>query len=110
MDNELIKSCEAKAEAWLTSSVYDAATQAEVRKMLDNPDKTDLVESFYQNLEFGTGGLRGIMGVGTNRMNIYTVGAATQGLSNYLNKNFKDLKQIAVVVGHDSRNNSRLFA
>ena len=78
--------------------------------MLDNPDKTDLVESFYQNLEFGTGGLRGIMGVGTNRMNIYTVGAATQGLSNYLNKNFKDLKEIAVVVGHDCRNNSRLFA
>ena len=110
MDNELIKSCEAKAEAWLSSSVYDAATQREVRKMLDNPDKTDLVESFYQNLEFGTGGLRGIMGVGTNRMNIYTVGAATQGLSNYLNKNFKDLKQIAVVVGHDCRNNSRLFA
>ena len=110
MDNELIKSCEAKAEAWLSSSVYDAATQAEVRKMLDNPDKTDLVESFYRNLEFGTGGLRGIMGVGTNRMNIYTVGAATQGLSNYLNKNFKDLKQIAVVVGHDCRNNSRLFA
>ena len=110
MDNELIKSCEAKAEAWLSSSVYDAATQVEVRKMLDNPDKTDLVESFYQNLEFGTGGLRGIMGVGTNRMNIYTVGAATQGLSNYLNKNFKDLKQIAVVVGHDCRNNSRLFA
>ena len=110
MDNELIKSCEAKAEVWLSSSVYDAATQTEVRKMLDNPDKTDLVESFYQNLEFGTGGLRGIMGVGTNRMNIYTVGAATQGLSNYLNKNFKDLKQIAVVVGHDCRNNSRLFA
>ena len=110
MDNELIKSCEAKAEAWLSSSVYDAATQTEVRKMLDNPDKTDLVESFYQNLEVGTGGLRGIMGVGTNRMNIYTVGAATQGLSNYLNKNFKDLKQIAVVVGHDCRNNSRLFA
>ena len=110
MDNELIKSCEAKAEAWLSSSVYDAATQVEVRKMLDNPDKTDFVESFYQNLEFGTGGLRGIMGVGTNRMNIYTVGAATQGLSNYLNKNFKDLKQIAVVVGHDCRNNSRLFA
>ena len=110
MDNELIKSCEAKAEAWLSSSVYDAATQVEVRKMLDNPDKTDLVESFYQNLEFGTGGLRGIMGVGTNRMNIYTVGAATQGLSNYLNKNFKDMKQISVVVGHACRNNSRLFA
>lgn len=110
MDNELIKSCEAKAQAWINSSVYDADTQAQVKKMLDNPDKTDLVESFYQNLEFGTGGLRGIMGVGTNRMNIYTVGAATQGLSNYLNKNFSNLDQISVVVGHDCRNNSRLFA
>ena len=110
MDNELIKSCEAKAEAWLSSSVYDAATQAEVRKMLDNADKTELVESFYQNLEFGTGGLRGIMGAGSNRMNIYTVGAATQGLANYLNKCFKDKGQISVVVGHDCRNNSRKFA
>lgn len=110
MDNELIKSCEAKAQAWINSSVYDADTQAQVKKMLDNSDKTDLVESFYQNLEFGTGGLRGIMGVGTNRMNIYTVGAATQGLSNYLNKNFSNLNQISVVVGHDCRNNSRLFA
>ena len=110
MDNELIKSCEAKAQAWINSSVYDADTQAQVKKMLDNPDKTDLVECFYQNLEFGTGGLRGIMGVGTNRMNIYTVGAATQGLSNYLNKNFSNLDQISVVVGHDCRNNSRLFA
>ena len=110
MDNELIKSCEAKAQAWINSSVYDADTQAQVKKSLDDPDKTDLVESFYQNLEFGTGGLRGIMGVGTNRMNIYTVGAATQGLSNYLNKNFSNLDQISVVVGHDCRNNSRLFA
>lgn len=110
MDVELIKSCEAKAQAWLASSVYDAETQAEVRKMLENEDKTELIEGFYKNLEFGTGGLRGIMGVGTNRMNIYTVGAATQGLSNYLNKTFKDLEQISVVVGHDCRNNSRLFA
>ena len=122
MDNELIKSCEAKAEAWLSSSVYDAATQAEVRKMLDNPDKTDLVESFYQNLEFGTGGLRGIMGVGTNRMNIYTVGAgtnrmnkyivgmATQGFANYILKAFPGEENLSVVVGHDCRNNSRLFA
>lgn len=110
MDNELIKACEAKAQEWLSSSVYDADTQAEVRRMLESADKTDLIEGFYKNLEFGTGGLRGIMGVGTNRMNIYTVGAATQGLSNYLNKNFKDLEQIAVVVGHDCRNNSRLFA
>ena len=106
----MIKVCEAKAQAWLSSPVYDAATQEEVRRMLANEDKTDLIEAFYQNLAFGTGGLRGIMGVGTNRMNIYTVGAATQGLSNYLNKSFKDLEQIAVVIGHDCRNNSRLFA
>ena len=98
-----------KAEKWLTPA-YDAETQAEIKKMLANPDKTDLIEAFYKDLEFGTGGLRGIMGVGSNRMNIYTVGAATQGLSNYLNKNFKDLDQISVVVGHDCRNNSRLFA
>ena len=110
MDKELIKVCEAKAQAWLSSPVDDAATQEEVRRMLANEDKTDLIEAFYQNLAFGTGGLRGIMGVGTNRMNIYTVGAATQGLSNYLNKSFKDLEQIAVVIGHDCRNNSRLFA
>lgn len=106
----MIKACEAKAQAWLSSSVYDAETQQEVRRMLESDDKTELIESFYQNLEFGTGGLRGIMGVGTNRMNIYTVGAATQGLSNYLNKNFAGRQQIAVVVGHDCRNNSRLFA
>lgn len=111
MDNELIKSCEAKAQAWLSSSVYDEATQAEVKQMLEKEDKTDLIECFYKNLEFGTGGLRGIMGVGTNRMNIYTVGAATQGLSNYLNKNFAGREGgISVVVGHDCRNNSRLFA
>lgn len=110
MENEeLIKQVTQKAEKWL-SPAYDAETQAEVRRMLDNPDKTDLIESFYKDLEFGTGGLRGIMGVGSNRMNIYTVGAATQGLSNYLNKNFKDLQQISVVVGHDCRNNSRKFA
>ncbi len=110
MENEeLIKQVTQKAEKWL-SPTYDAETQAEVRSMLDNPDKTDLIESFYKDLEFGTGGLRGIMGVGSNRMNIYTVGAATQGLSNYLNKNFKDLQQISVVVGHDCRNNSRKFA
>lgn len=110
MENEeLIKQVTEKAEKWLTPA-YDAETQAEIKKMLDNPDKTDLIEAFYKDLEFGTGGLRGIMGVGSNRMNIYTVGAATQGLSNYLNKNFKDLDQISVVVGHDCRNNSRLFA
>ena len=78
--------------------------------MIENEDKTDLIEAFYKDLEFGTGGLRGIMGVGSNRMNIYTVGAATQGLSNYLNKCFAGKKDISVVVGHDCRNNSRLFA
>lgn len=110
MENEeLLKQVTGKAEKWLTPD-YDAQTQSEVRKMLGNPDKTDLIESFYKDLEFGTGGLRGIMGAGSNRMNIYTVGAATQGLSNYLNKNFKNLKQISVVVGHDCRNNSRKFA
>lgn len=110
MENqELIKQVTEKAKKWLAPA-YDAETQAEVRRMLDNEDKTELIEAFYKDLEFGTGGLRGIMGVGSNRMNIYTVGAATQGLSNYLNANFKDLEQISVVVGHDCRNNSRLFA
>ena len=110
MENqELIKQVTEKAEQWLTPA-YDAETQAEVRRMLDNEDKTELIDSFYKDLEFGTGGLRGIMGAGSNRMNIYTVGAATQGLANYLNKCFKDKKQISVVVGHDCRNNSRKFA
>ena len=110
MDNqELIKQVTNKALKWLDPA-YDAETQAEVKRMLANEDKTELIESFYKDLEFGTGGLRGIMGVGSNRMNIYTVGAATQGLSNYLNANFKNLNQISVVVGHDCRNNSRKFA
>ena len=101
MENQqLIEQVTAKAKKWLTPA-YDAETQAEVKRMLDNEDKTELIDSFYKDLEFGTGGLRGIMGAGTNRMNIYTVGAATQGLSNYLNKNFNSLKQISVVVDHD---------
>ncbi len=111
MENqELIKQCEAKAREWMTSPLYDAETKAEVSRMLESDDKTALIDAFYQNLTFGTGGLRGIMGAGTNRMNIYTVGAATQGLSNYLNKCFADRKDISVVVGHDCRNNSRLYA
>ncbi len=111
MENqELIKKCTEVAQQWVDSPLYDKETQAEVKAMIEAEDKTPLIDSFYRTLEFGTGGLRGIMGAGTNRMNIYTVGAATQGLSNYLNKNFKDLEQIAVVVGHDCRNNSRLFA
>ena len=110
MDNtELIKQVTAKAQTWLSDG-YDAETQAEVRRMLDADDKTELIESFYKDLEFGTGGLRGIMGAGTNRMNIYTVGAATQGLANYLREAFADLPEISVAVGHDVRNNSRKFA
>ena len=112
MENQetLIQKCEAVAREWMTSPLYDEKTQQEVKAMMENPDKTQLIDAFYKTLEFGTGGLRGIMGAGTNRMNIYTVGAATQGLSNYLNKNFKDRDEISVVVGHDCRNNSRLFA
>lgn len=108
-NDELIKSVTEKAQVWL-SDAYDEETRAEVRRMLDNPDKTELIEAFYKDLEFGTGGLRGIMGAGSNRMNIYTVGAATQGLANYLKEAFSGLPQISVVVGHDVRNNSRKFA
>jgi len=104
----LIKLVTEKAQEWL-GPAFDAETQAEVKKMLENDDKTELIESFYKDLEFGTGGLRGIMGAGSNRMNIYTVGAATQGLANYLNKCFAG-QPISVVVGHDCRNNSRKFA
>ena len=109
MDQELIKMVTEKANEWL-SPAYDEETRKEVQAMLDNEDKTPLIDAFYKELEFGTGGLRGIMGAGSNRMNIYTVGKATQGLANYLNECFKDLEQISVVVGHDCRNNSRLFA
>ena len=110
MENEeLIKLCTEKAQSWLTPA-YDAETQAEVKQILENPDKSALIDAFYKDLEFGTGGLRGIMGAGSNRMNIYTVGAATQGLANYLNKNFAGRDTISVVVGHDCRNNSRKFA
>lgn len=110
MDNEeLLKTVRSKAQAWLTK-YYDADTRAQVQALLDNEDPTELIESFYKDLEFGTGGLRGIMGVGTNRMNIYTVGAATQGLANYLKLEFAELEQIKVVIGHDCRNNSRKFA
>ncbi|GAT62445.1 phospho-sugar mutase [Paludibacter jiangxiensis] len=108
-DKELLAIVEKKAQQWLTGN-YDEVTKQEVGKMLASSDKTDLIEAFYKDLEFGTGGLRGIMGVGTNRMNIYTVGAATQGLSNYLKKEFGSLPEIKVVIGHDCRNNSRKFA
>ena len=108
-NKELIAQCEAKAQQWL-SPAFDAETRKAVENMLAAADKTDLIESFYKELEFGTGGLRGIMGAGCNRMNIYTVGMATQGLANYLKKNFAERKEISVVVCHDCRNNSRLFA
>ena len=106
---QLIQQCETKAKQWLSPS-FDEKTRKEVQSMIDNADKTNLIESFYKDLEFGTGGLRGIMGAGSNRMNIYTVGMATQGFANYLKKNFKNKEQISVVVCHDCRNNSRLFA
>lgn len=105
----MIKTVTEKAKGWLGDG-YDEETRKEVERMLNADDKTELIESFYKDLEFGTGGLRGIMGAGSNRMNIYTVGAATQGLANYLLEAFRDLPQISVVVGHDVRNNSRKFA
>ncbi len=106
---ELIAQCEAKAKQWLSPS-FDEETRKDVQAKLDAADKTELIECFYRDLEFGTGGLRGIMGAGSNRMNIYTVGMATQGFANYLKINFKDKEQISVVVCHDCRNNSRKYA
>ena len=109
MDTQLIKECEEKALSWLNSPYYDDETKAEIKAMLDNEDKNPLVDAFYQSLEFGTGGLRGIMGAGTNRMNKYIVGMATQGFANYINKAFPEGGK-SVVVGHDCRNNGRMFA
>lgn len=106
---QLIAQCEAKAEQWLAPE-FDEQTRKEVKELMENTDKTGLIDAFYKDLEFGTGGLRGIMGAGSNRMNIYTVGMATQGLANYLKKNFANLPLIKVAVCHDCRNNSRLFA
>jgi len=108
-NNALLTEVMAKAQIWLDGN-YNEATKNDVRRMIEADDKTELIESFYKDLEFGTGGLRGIMGAGSNRMNIYTVGAATQGLSNYLIAQFPHIPQISVVIGHDCRNNSRLFA
>lgn len=107
-NQDVLESVKLKAQEWLTD-VYDEETKAEVRRMISSEDSTELVDSFYRDLEFGTGGLRGIMGAGTNRMNIYTVGAATQGLSNYLRTCFAG-QEVKVAIGHDCRNNSRLFA
>ena len=107
--NDVLKLVMPKAAEWL-SEVYDAETRAEVKRLFENEDNAELIDSFYKDMEFGTGGLRGIMGAGSNRMNIYTVGAATQGLSNYLKKEFAALPVIKVAIGYDCRNNSRLFA
>ena len=109
VNDEILNEVVSKANAWL-GDVYDEETRNAVKQMLEKEDKTELIDSFYRDLEFGTGGLRGIMGAGSNRMNIYTVGAATQGLSNYLKKEFAGLDQIKVAIGYDCRNNSRLFA
>ena len=106
---ELVAQCEARAKEWLSPS-FDEATRKEVQAMLDDEDKSNLIDAFYRDLEFGTGGLRGIMGAGTNRMNIYIVGMATQGFANYINKTFPGRNDLSVVVGHDCRNNGRLFA
>ncbi len=107
-ENNLLNEVVARAEKWLEGN-YDAETKAAVKALLDAEDKAPLIDAFYRDLEFGTGGLRGIMGAGTNRMNIYTVGAATQGLSNYILKSFPG-KQSSVCIGYDCRNNSELFA
>ena len=108
-NSELLKLVEERAGLWL-DPFYDEETRAEVQRMLSSEDKTELIDSFYRDLEFGTGGLRGIMGAGSNRMNRYTIGAATQGMCNYLKKSFPELPEIKVVIGHDCRNNSRLYA
>ncbi len=108
-NSEVLDAVVKKANTWL-SDVYDQETRNEVKRLLEQEDKTELIDSFYRDLEFGTGGLRGIMGVGSNRMNIYTVGAATQGLSNYLNQVFAGVDQIKVAIAYDCRNNSRLFS
>src|SRR6187431_2585710 len=108
MDN-LLQLVQSKAEAWINSPVIDDATKADVKSLLAKPDSKELIDNFYKDLEFGTGGLRGVMGAGSNCMNKYTVGVATQGLANYLNKNFTG-KKITVAIAHDSRNNSRFFA
>jgi phosphoglucomutase len=108
-NKEIIEKATLKAKEWLGNN-FDEDTKKEVQAMLNSEDKTELIDAFYKDLEFGTGGLRGIMGSGTNRMNIYTVGASTQGLANYINKVFKNKTEKSVCIGYDCRNNSRLFA
>lgn len=106
--NQIDQSIVEKAKTWLSTN-YNEATRTEVQQLIDN-QSDDLVEAFYKDLEFGTGGLRGIMGVGSNRINEYTVGMTTQGFANYLKSQFSDLAEIKIVIGYDCRNNSQLFA
>lgn len=109
MENKaLLNRVRERANQWL-SHQYDPETRQKVKDLMEN-NEPELIECFYRDLEFGTGGLRGIMGVGTNRMNVYTVAMATQGLSNYLKREFSQVPQIKVAIAYDSRNNSRLFA
>jgi phosphoglucomutase len=107
---ELLSTVKSKAQQWLDSNVIDDTTKAEVRALIGKQDPKELIDSFYKDLEFGTGGLRGVMGPGSNCMNKYTVGVATQGLANYLNKTYPGKKDIKLAIAHDSRNNSRYFA
>lgn len=105
----LLEQVQSKAQGWLGSPVIDQTTKDLVKSLLEKQDSKELIDSFYKDLEFGTGGLRGVMGAGSNCMNQYTVGVATQGLANYLNKTYPG-KEIKVAIAHDSRNNSRFFA
>jgi phosphoglucomutase len=107
-NQDLLQEVQQKAKNWLESDI-DLKSKNEIENLLEGDD-SELIESFYKNLEFGTGGLRGIMGVGTNRMNTYTVGMATQGLSNYLIQQFPNNSKIKVAIAFDSRNNSKYFA
>ncbi|HND44386.1 MAG TPA: phospho-sugar mutase, partial [Cyclobacteriaceae bacterium] len=106
--SDLLQNVKVKAQQWLDSPVIDSETKQKVQALLNNSDTKELVDNFYKDLEFGTGGLRGIMGVGSNTMNKYTVGVATQGLANYLLKTYPG-KTIKVALAHDSRNNSPYF-
>lgn len=106
---ELLEQVQTKAQSWLSSSVIDQTTKELVKSLLEKQDNKELIDNFYKDLEFGTGGLRGVMGAGSNCMNQYTVGVATQGLANYLIKSYAG-KTIKVAIAHDSRNNSRFFA
>lgn len=108
-DKDLMQQVNEKAQKWLHSTIIDNESKERIKYMIEN-DENELIESFYKDLAFGTGGLRGIMGIGTNRINIYTIGMATQGLSNYLKQQFAGEKEIKVAIAYDSRNNSRLFA